>query len=174
MISIIRISSCLSFICLCFASAKSQGLSNEDSVDIYIARLNWESFGDNGQYVRQLVLGEDANRLIRLKAHTKTQKLIRHLADTEKTAVIHQILVRLFDGEHWSYKENYIPGKDSTWTIVYTFNGLTWTRDNRWRPTITQDEVRNIQQYWQRRYYNEKVKIKPKVVLDTIPRIRMP
>lgn len=62
-------------------------------MDIYISRLNRNSFGDNGQYVRQLVLGEDANQLIRLKAYTKPQKLIQHLADSEKTAVIHQVLV---------------------------------------------------------------------------------
>lgn len=141
--------------------ANAQVRSSDDSVDIYIARLNWNSFGDNGQYVRKLVLGGDANWLIRQKSHGTIDKLIAHLADSEKTAVIHQILIRLFDGEDWSFSEDGIRGKGSSFSVIYTFSGLTWMRDSLWRPVITREAISHIQQYWQRRYYPKKIEGNP-------------
>jgi hypothetical protein len=156
---VIKNASFLWVLCWCFACVNAQALFNEDSVDIYIARLNWNSFGENGQYFSQLVLGQDAKRLIRLKSSSTIEKLIQHLTDSTKTVVIHQILTQLLDGSNWSFSEGYSTGNNSPFPIAYTYNGLTWLRDSLWRPVITPDEIKKIEQYWRERDYPEKIQV---------------
>jgi hypothetical protein len=141
-----------SILLLCFVSAKSQSLIKEDSVDIYISRLGWQSFAVAWTYVPQLALRGDANRLIKIKDETKIKKLVNNLADSQKTVVIHQILTHLLEPDNNAFGVTYNYGKDSRVKgCVFTYNGLQWTTDSLQKNSISQEEINKVERYWRER-----------------------
>jgi hypothetical protein len=141
-----------SILLLCFVSAGSQGLPTEDSADIYIGRLGWESFAVTWTYVPRLFLKEDANRLIAIKDRTKIRKLISNIADSQKTVVIHQILTSLLERGNSGFGVTYKYGKDSNVKgCVFTYNGLTWATDSLWKNSISREEIDKVERYWRKR-----------------------
>jgi hypothetical protein len=137
---------------LCLASAKSQSLPKEDSVDIYISRLGWQSFAVAWTYIPQLALRGDADRLIKIIDETKIKKLVNNLADSQKTVVIHLILTRLLEPDNYAFGVTYSYGKDSRVKgCVFKYNGLQWTTDSLQKNSISQEDIDKVKQYWRER-----------------------
>jgi|ERR1700722_14000454 len=141
-----------SILLLCFISAKSQPSTKEDSVDIYISRLGWQSFAVAWTYVPQLALRGDANRLIKIQDESKIRKLVNNLADSQKTVVIHQILTRLLEPDNNAFGVTYNYGKDSKVKgCVFTYNGLRWTTDSLQENSISLEDINKVEKYWRAR-----------------------
>jgi hypothetical protein len=131
---------------LCLASAKSQSLPKEDSVDIYISRLDWDSFSIAWNYVPMIALGKDAKRLIAIRG-IKIKKLIDNITDSQKTVVIHQILTSLLEPSNREFGVTYIYRTG----CVFRYNGLQWTTDSLQKNSISQEDIDKVNQYWRER-----------------------
>ncbi len=137
---------------LSFFLAKSQSMRSADSVNIYISRLGWESFSVATTYIPQLVLKEDAKRLIAIKGKAKIKKLLDSIVISQKTVAIHIILSQLLDPTKRQFGESYNYGKDSTIkSVVFSYNGLKWARDSLQENSISQEEINRIARYWRKR-----------------------
>jgi len=101
--------------------------SKTDSVRYYIDKLNWKSFVASYEYVPNLVLLNDAKRIVSLRDKKKVPKLVSALCTEQKTVVIHIILTQLLEPEKTTIKLSYIYAKGASIKEVrYTYNGLSW------------------------------------------------
>jgi hypothetical protein len=137
---------------LCFTIARSQSLPTTDSVEIYLSRLGWHSFGVAWKYFPQLSLYEDAKRMIKINDETKIKKLIIGLADSQKTVVIHQILTSILEPGNDSFGVSYIYGKDGRVNgCDFTYNGLQWSTDSLQKGSVSQEEINKVERYWRQK-----------------------
>jgi hypothetical protein len=146
---LITISICISTQGVC------QALNSRDSIDIYISKLNWNSFEITSNHFSQLLLRADAKRIIKIKDSTKLKKLLGNLEDSTKTVAIHIVLTKLLDPmldpskKGFSYKYYY--SKDGRMEkTVFVYNDLNWARNSgKW--SIQKDEINKVIKYWSRR-----------------------
>jgi hypothetical protein len=133
--------------------AKSQAKTDPDSVNIYISRLGWHSFGIANLYYGQVSLYEDAGRLIAIQDKSKIKKLIENMRNSEKTVVIHLILSKIVEPGKKDFTEHYNYGSDSLiQTVNYSYNRLVWTWDYRNKNgSISPEEIEKIDRYWRKR-----------------------
>jgi len=140
-------------ISLLYNPAKSQVKAEVDSVNIYISKLGWHSFGIAYLYYGQVSLYEDAKRLIAIQDESKIKKLIESIRNNEKTVVIHLILSKIVEPRKKEFTEHYNYGSDSLiQTINYSYNLLAWTWDYRNKNgSISPEEIKKIDRYWRKR-----------------------
>jgi hypothetical protein len=133
--------------------AKCKSSTGVDSVNIYISRLGWNSFGITGTYVPRIAFYDDARRLVKINDKTKVKKLIENIREEQKTVVIHLILSQIIEpsrgdlGEHLNYENN-----SAVKSVDYLFNGLTWTDNSKEnRTSISLNEIDKIEKYWRKK-----------------------
>jgi hypothetical protein len=133
--------------------AKAQRSGNPDSVNIYISRLDWNSFEIATTYVPRIGLNEDAKRLIKIEDKEKIKKLLNKIDIDQKTVAIHMILTYLLEPTKKQFRESYNYGKDSTIkSVIFSYNRLKWTSDSHLQNnSISKGEINRIKQYWRKR-----------------------
>ena len=124
-------------------------LFSQDSADIYISRLGWESIFIKTTYSSQLVMNKESERLIGLKDKKIILKLFNEIENPNKTVIIHSILSRTFGIDNFAVSHQVLYEKDSVAVVKYQFNNLRWYFDiakNRFR--IDDCEIQAIKSYW--------------------------
>lgn len=120
-----------------------------DSIDYYIRKLDWKSFGITTNYVAKPYLLNDANKIISIKDKAKVRKLIQFIKVDSKTVAIHMILTKLLEPNKAEFKQSYIYGSNSTVTGVnYIFNGLSWKKEEKSGYSILKKDISNVKKYW--------------------------
>jgi hypothetical protein len=137
--------------------AVCQVLNSRDSVEIYISRLDWNSFEIASNHFSQLLLRADAQRLISISDSTKLKKLLGNLEDSSKTVAIHIVLTKLLDPmldpskKGFSYRYYYSKSNRPE-KVVFSFNDLHWARkSSQWY--IEKKEILKVKEYWSKRIY---------------------
>lgn len=133
-----------------FTSCFCQPTKSVDSVEVYIKRLNWESFVITTSFVSECILKADALRLVEIKSDGGIKMLVNNLENSEKTVVIHMILTKILEPakQVFSYKYNY--STDSTiQSVTYNYNGLSWMRDKEFLSFVSPENIIAIKRYWQ-------------------------
>lgn len=132
-----------------FTSCFCQPTKSIDSVEVYIKKLNWESFVITTNYVSEIVLKEDALKLVELKRGNTIKQLISNIDNPEKTVVLHVILTKMIEPEKQKFSYSYNYASDSTiQSVVYNYNGLSWIRNKENVSSVSNESITVIKNYW--------------------------
>lgn len=149
----------LMLVCLIIGQCSSINAQTNkvDSLNFYINKLNWSSFGINCQYVLMLDLADDARKIIALPNKEKTKLLLRHIEDSTKTVIIHVLLTELLEPNKslLSYRYNY-QGKEIT-GITFSYNGISWSDTDGKKPTIDRNNIITAKQYWVGKFLKKQI-----------------
>lgn len=130
----------------------AQSSIKEDSINFFINRLNWNSFGMTGNYINQVFLNEEAEKLTQISVDSieRFEMLLKEIDSGEKTVSVHLILSRIFEPQKKVFKQsNIVSVNGSNEGFIFSYNGLSWKFDAASKQySISQNEILKIKKYW--------------------------
>ncbi len=134
---------------LCFFAQSS---IKEDSINFFVNRLNWNSFGMTGNYINQVFLNEEAEKLTQISVDSieRFEMLLKEIEIEERTVSVHLILSKIFEPQKKTFKQsNILSVNGSDGGFIFSYNGLSWKFDvARKQYSISQNEILKIKKYW--------------------------
>ncbi len=116
--------------------------AQQDSIDIYINRLNWNSFSVGYNYIPSFHFGNEMERIVIIEDSTKIARLINRIRDSSKTVAIHAILSKIFYPFYSTFSAN---------GSRCVYNDLPWRISEEWGlhwQEIESEDVERIYEYW--------------------------